>query len=490
MINENLDSIMQQITQAVGQNVPLKSKKIQIGQAPTLPAIIFYMDGLVNLDIINRDILNPLMLHVNEHIAPEKNPSAYLCERYIAVSGTSLEKNVEEVANGLKSGKTVIILDKANEFIMIDTAGGEYRKISEPSDEMSLRGSRESFVENLDTNITMLKREIKDSSLSIEYSVIGRRSKTPLALVYIDNIVDKNILNNVKEKIKMIDVDFVSGTGMIEQYIEDWTYTIFPQVIYSERPDRIASKLMEGKIAVLLQGTPFVFTVPTLFIEFFHTVEDYYERTIIANVLRLLRILSIFIVISFPAIYLTLLKFNTEMIPIDFVVPIVRSRTGIPLTPFIEILVLEILVEILREGGLRLPSKIAQTIGIVGGIIISDAAIQAGVVSPSTLLVVGIATISSFLIPIHEMSYTIRLLRFPMLLLANMMGVFGIATGFIILMIHLLSLRSFGVPYLTFYKSDLKDFLIRAPLWQMNRRPKAIPNSNNIRQKKTEKPPK
>lgn len=490
MINENLDSIMQQITQAVGQNVPLKSKKIQIGQAPTLPAIIFYMDGLVNLDIINRDILNPLMLHVNEHIAPEKNSVAYLCERYIAVSGTSLEKNIEEVANGLKSGKTVIILDKANEFIMIDTAGGEYRIISEPLDEVSLRGSREGFVENLDINITMLKRKIKDSSLSIEYSVIGRRSKTPLALVYIDNIVDKNILNDVKERIKMIDVDFVSGTGMIEQYIEDWTYTIFPQVIYSERPDRIASKLMEGKIAVLLQGTPFIFTVPTLFIEFFQTVEDYYERTIIANVLRLLRILSVFIVIFLAPIYLTLLKFNTEMIPIDFVVPIVRSRTGIPLTPFIEILVLELLVEILREGGLRLPSKIAQTISIVGGIIISDAAIEAGVVSPTTLLVVGIATISSFLIPIHEMSYTIRLLKFPMLILANLMGIFGIATGFIILMIHLLSLRSFGVPYLTFYKSDLKDFLIRAPLWQMNRRPTAIPNSNNIRQKKTKEPPK
>jgi len=247
---------------------------------------------------------------------------------------------------------------------------------------------------------------------------------------------------------------------------------------------------MEGKIAVLLQGTPFIFTVPTLFIEFFQTVEDYYERTIIANVLRLLRILSVFIVIFLAPIYLTLLKFNTEMIPIDFVVPIVRSRTGIPLTPFIEILVLELLVEILREGGLRLPSKIAQTISIVGGIIISDAAIEAGVVSPTTLLVVGIATISSFLIPIHEMSYTIRLLKFPMLILANLMGIFGIATGFIILMIHLLSLRSFGVPYLTFYKSDLKDFLIRAPLWQMNRRPTAIPNSNNIRQKKTKEPPK
>lgn len=487
MINENLEVTVQLIEKAVGKNVPLKNKKIQIGQEPPLQAVILYMDGLVNLDIINRDILNPLMLHVNEHISPEKNLTAYLCERYIAVSGIALEENIDEVVSGLKSGKTAIILEKANQVIMIGTAGGEYRKISEPLVEVSLRGSREGFIENLDTNLSMLKREIKDSSLSIEYFVIGRRSKTPLAMVYIDNIVDKNILNNVKEKIKMIDVDFVSGTGMIEQYIEDSTYTIFPQVIYSERPDRIASKLMEGKVAILLEGTPFVFTIPTLFIEFFQTVEDYYERTITANALRLFRIVSVLTVLFLPSIYLTFIKYNIEMIPIDFIVPIVRSRTGIPLTPFVEILLLEILIEVLREGGLRLPSKVAQTISIVGGIIISNAAIEAKVVSPTTLLVVGITTIATFLIPNLEMSYTLRLLRFIMLLLANAMGIFGIATGFIILLIHLLSLQSIGVPYLTFYKSDLKDFLTRAPLWQMNLRPEAVPNNNKQRQKKSKK---
>lgn len=490
MINENLDSTVQSIVKAAGEHVPLKIKRIQIGQVAPLQAVVAYLDGLVNTDIINRDILNPLMLHVNEHIMPGENTAAYLCERYIAVSGTSLEKDIEKAAYGLKSGKTAIILNQSNEIILLDTIGGEYRSITEPLSETSLRGSREGFVENLDTNLAMLKREIKDSSMSIEYFTMGRRSKTPLALVYISNIVDPDILNNVREKINAIDVDFVLGTGMIEQYIEDSPYTLFPQVIYSERPDRVASRLMEGKIAVLLQGTPFAFTVPAILIEFFHTIEDYYERTLTANAMRLLRILSIFIVTSLPSIYLTFIKYNAELIPIDFVVPIVQSRTGIPLTPFLEILIIEILIEFLREGGLRLPSKIAQTISIVGGIIISDAAVQARVVSPSTLLIVGITTISSFLIPGQEMSFSIRLLRFPMLVLSNIMGIFGIATGYIVLLVHLLSLKSFGIPYLTFFKSDLKDYLIRAPLWQMNRRPAAIPNKNIIRQKKTRKQPK
>lgn len=487
MINENLDTVAQTLKKAVGENISLKSKKLQIGQAPAIQAIVFYVEGFVNIDIVNRDILNPLMLHVNEHILADENSSAYLCERYIAVSGTYLEENIDMVADKLKLGKTAIVIENASQFIILDTAGGEHRTIDEPVDEAALRGSRESFVESLDVNLTMLKRSIKDSSLAIDNFVIGRRSKTSLALVYIENIVDKDILNRVKDKLSKIDVDFVASAGMVEQFLEDHPYTIFPQVIYSERPDRVTSRLMEGKIAVAVQGTPFIFTIPTLFIEFFHTTEDYYERTVVGSVLRLLRLGAVFIVLTFPSIYLTMIKFNIEMIPIDFVLPIVRSRTGIPLTPFIEVLLMELLVEILREGGLRLPSKIAQTISIVGGIIISDAAIQSRIVSPTTLLVVGMTTIASFLIPISEMSYTLRFLRFPMLILANLMGIYGIAAGLIILLVHLLSLDSYGVPYLTFYKSDLKDFMIRAPLWKMNNRPEGVPNNNKVRQGKIKK---
>lgn len=250
----------------------------------------------------------------------------------------------------------------------------------------------------------------------------------------------------------------------------------------TERPDRVTPNIMEGKIAVILNGSPFVLTIPSIFVEFFHTVEDYNEKSISANVIRLIRFLSVLIVITLPSIYLTLIKYNGELIPIEFVVPVVQSRIGISLSPFMEILILEILMEILREGGLRLPSKIAQTLSIVGGIIIGNAAVQSNMVSPTTLLVIGITIIASFAVPTVDMSISIRMLRFPMLFLANSMGIMGVATGYTLLIIHLSSLENLGVPYMEFNKNDLKDTFIRSPLWKMNTRPSIISNQNIKRQ--------
>jgi len=222
--------------------------------------------------------------------------------------------------------------------------------------------------------------------------------------------------------------------------------------------------------------------MPSVFIEFFHTTEDYNEKTISANFIRLIRILSVLLVITLPSVYLTLIKYNAELIPVEFVIPVVQSRIGISLSPFMEILILEILMEILREGGLRLPSKIAQTLSIVGGIIIGNAAVQSNMVSPTTLLVIGITVIASFAVPTIDMSLSTRLLRFPMLFLANNMGIMGIATGYTFLIIHLSSLENFGVPYMAFNKDDLKDSFIRAPLWKMNARPSIISDRNKKRQ--------
>ena len=250
----------------------------------------------------------------------------------------------------------------------------------------------------------------------------------------------------------------------------------------TERPDKVIANIMEGRIAVLLNGTPFVVTIPSVFIEFFHTVEDYNEKTITTNFIRLLRFLAVLLVITLPSVYLTLIKYNAELIPVEFVIPVVQSRIGISLSPFMEILILEMLMEILREGGIRLPSKIAQTLSIVGGIIIGNAAVESKMVSSTTLLVIGITVIASFVVPTVDMSISIRLLRFPMLFLANALGILGIATGYTLLIIHLSSLENFGVPYMAFNKADLKDTFIRAPLWKMNARPSIISDKNITRQ--------
>jgi hypothetical protein len=360
--------------------------------------------------------------------------------------------------------------------------GGRYRAVSEPQNETAIRGSREGFVENIETNISLLRRRTKDKNLVVENFRMGIRSQTPLALIYIDDVVDKDVLEEVRRRIQNINVDIIQDTGILEEYIEDCNYSIFPQTFGTERCDVVLANIMEGRIALILNGTPYVLTVPAIFVEFFQATEDYNERTIVSSFARMLRLLAVFIIITFPSIYLTLIQYNIEVIPVKFINPIVQSRQGIALTPFLEILAMEIVVEFLREGGLRLPPKIAPTLSIVGGIIIGNTAVDSRIVSPTTLLVVGISVIATFLIPNYEMSLSIRILRFPMLMLANAAGVLGIAAGSFFLIVHLFSLESFGVPYLEFNYNDLKDIFIRSPYNKMKTRPEAIPNINPLRQ--------
>lgn len=479
---ENIDSKIGTIIISLGQSAPIKVKKISIGKNPSIQGAIIYIDGLVDKNVINRDILNPLMLQIPSSITLDNNTSSFLCSNYITAECSFIKDNIEQVSKEIKNGNTLLIIENTENYIIIDTTGGALRAVSDPINEISLRGSRDGFVESLEVNISMLRRKIKDSNLSIEKLVVGRRTQTDLALVYIKDLVNTDALDELRERINAIDIDSITGTGAFQEFIDENPYSIFPMYLATERPDRVTPSLMEGRIAVILNGSPFVLTLPSVFVEFFHTVEDYNERTISANFIRLLRFISVLLIITLPSVYLTLIKYNGELIPVQFVVPVVQSRIGISLTPFMEILILEILMEILREGGLRLPSKIAQNLSIVGGIIIGNAAVQSNMVSPTTLLVIGITVVASFVVPTVDMSISIRLLRFPMLFLANSMGIMGVATGYTLLIIHLSSLENFSVPYMEFKKNDLKDTFTRSPLWKMNTRPSIISDQNKKRQ--------
>ncbi len=475
--NETIENIKN----SIGLESTIIIKEIYLGTIEPMDAAIIYINDIVNKNIIDRDILKPLMFGVVENLHKVENASQYLCKKYIPVS-TSITRVYEDTISSIKEGNTLLIMDGICEFIIINTSGGKYRQISEPINETAIRGSREGFVENIDTNISILRRIIKDKNLSVEDFTIGRRSETRLSMVYIRDIADKTILEKITKKIAKIDVDYVTATGVIEQLIETNTYSLFPQTYGTERPDIVVSYLMEGRVAIILNGTPFVLTAPSLFTQFFHGVEDYYERTVVANFTRLLRFSSILVVVFLPAIYITLIKFNAELIPIKFITPIIQSRVGIPLTPVLEILTMELIIEFLREGGLRLPSKIAPTLSVVGGIIIGDAAVKSKFVSPTALLITGIVVVASFVIPKYDMALSIRLLRFPMIILANALGILGIAAGCYFIIVHLCTLESFGVPYLPMHKGDQKDTFIRVPMWKMNKRPATIPNNDKIRQ--------
>jgi hypothetical protein len=480
----NLRNYIELIKREIGPKSPLVIKHILIGKEQPIDAAFVYVNGLVNKDIIDRDILQPLMLHVNENLSGKQNVADYLAKKYIAMSNTTVQCNLNEAIINIKRGIAVLFINNQQNFVIIDTRGGSYRTIQDATMESAARAPRESFIENLETNMSLIRRTIRDKNLAFESLTLGQRGQTDILLVYLEDVVDKDVLEKVRERLKLINVDQIYAAGTIEQYIEDSTYSIFPQIYATERVDRVVSRINEGRVAIIIEGTPFVLIAPAFFIEFFHAVEDYYNRTIVSNLTRLLRFMAIFIVITATPTYLVLIKFNSELIPVNFIIPIMQSRNEIALTPFLEILLMEIVIELLREGGLRLPSKIAQTLSVVGGIIVGDTAVQSKFVSPTTLFIVGIAVVASFVIVNYEMSLAIRFLRFPMLILANILGMFGIALGWFLLLIYLLSLDSFGAPYFPINKyEDLKDKFIRQPTWKMNSRPDGVPHQDKQRQK-------
>lgn len=481
MENTNLQQNVELIKKCLGNQASVIIRNFIIGNKTPVDAAMIYINGLIKNERVEDYILKPLMQRVDEELNLE-NLCDYLIKKYIFISNAWTETELDNIITKIKLGKTVILVDGVSQVILLDTTGGEHRSITEPINETVIKGSKEGFIENIDTNLTLLRRIVKDSNMTWEKITVGRRSQTEVAVVYISDIADMDIVNEVKRRISDIDIDILTGSGKLVQCIEDYTYSFFPQARLTEKPDSVANNLMEGRIAIIVAGTPVIALVPCIFTEFFETVEDYYEKTLIVNFQRILRICAAILVITFPSVYLTLIKFNAELIPIKFITPIIQSRTGIALTPFLEIFLMEIVVEFLREGGLRLPSKIGQTLSVVGGIIIGDTAVRSKIVSPTTLFVVGVTVIATFLIPNYDMSSAIRVMRFPMLILANFLGIFGIGIGWYFILVSLCSTDSFGVPYFSVKVSDLKDIIFIAPIWKMNKRPETIPNNNMTRQ--------
>lgn len=478
----DIDYRIDNIKNLVGNIDELVVRNFTAGKNFYIELAVIYINGLANKDIIDRDILSPLMLHMKDNLMGIKNREDYIYKKYIAVSNTTVETDLNKVIDNIKRGKTILLVQGSTNYIVIDTAGGVYRTISEPVNDPSLRGPREGFVENLETNISILRRKIKDKNLTTEKFTLGRRSQTDLVIMYLDDVVDKDFLQKIRDRINIIDIDSIPANSIIEQCIEEHPYSILPQTNGSERPDVIQAALMEGKIAFLLSGTPYVLTYPSIFIEFFQTMEDYYGRSIQSYFTRSLRFIAVFLVIFLPSIYITFIKFNAELIPIEYIKSLIQDRNGIALTPFMSMIAIQLTIELLREGGLRMPSKIGQTLSVVGGIIIGDAALKAKFISSSILLIAGIATVASFAISNYQMSIAIRFLSYPMLVLSNWLGALGIVIGCFFMLAYLCSLENFGVPYFSFHKSDMKDIFIRAPIWKMNKRPDAIPHNDSVRQ--------
>ncbi|MGX1194654.1 spore germination protein [Metabacillus sp. SLBN-84] len=425
--------------------------------------------------------------HVLPHIIEgEKGATLFDLQKTVPIDDSEIINDAEKAQGKLLAGNIGIqCKSNMNELLLIPAITLEKRAVSLPEVEYSVVGPKEAFVESLDANLNLIRKRLPVPELISEEIKVGRLSKTRVAVLYIKDIADDANVQTIVQRISDIDYDNVLDSSVIAQIIADNHHSVFPQLIDTERPDRVAGVLTEGKITILVDGSPHALTGPTTLIEFFSAFEDYFLSYPIASVFRLVRLFAVFFSVISTAMYVGVLTYHYEMIPQNLLNPLVASRSGVPFPPIWEAIILELTIELLREAGARLPTKIGQTIGIVGGIVIGTAAVQAGLTSNVLLIIVALAALASFTTPVYQMGNVIRLIRFPFIFSAQLFGLMGIAFCFAYFLGHLLKLSSLGRPYLApvypLRMKDLKDSLFRLPIYMQNTRPLQMRTASPVR---------
>ncbi|WP_051280430.1 spore germination protein [Anaerovorax odorimutans] len=436
---------------------------------------VLYINGITNKEDIEDRIIYPLLFKIDYDINTLSSKMDYISQKYISIDDIEISSDIKNISKNLKCGKSVVLIENEDKAIICNTSKSNFKSVSEAKIEESIRGEKSTFVDFIEINIGLIQEKLKNDNLKIENYILGNKNNSQAALIYMEDLIDLKVLNKIRSKLNNIKTSYLPGTGYLSQFIDKSNFSVFPQTKTTEKPDTVVSDLLQGKAAILINGCAYAIILPVVFLEFFQAYEDYSNRLLLANFDRFIRILSLILILTISPIYLVLLQYNAELVPINLIKIIIISRKDIPLPPFLEILLMEIIIEFLREGGLRLPSIIGQTLGIVGGIILGQAAIQAGMVSPTTLIVVTITVIATFVIPNYEMSLSIRFLRFYILIMAQFLGFFGIIVALFSIVVHLMNLESLGVPYLSPFapmrQKDLKDSIIRYPLKYLARVP-------------------
>ena len=449
------------------------------GPDKSLSGALVYFNGMVNDTILTEAIMRPLMAWngENTHLPTGKgrrNVLDVLAQEVLNVTSTHSAQWMEDLVTGCLSGHSVLLLEDCPGGLDIHTEGWEHRQITEPQSETVVRGPREGFTEDLRTNVTMLRRKIRSGRLHAEQMNMGEKTRTAVCLLYLEDVADPRVVKTVKARLDLLDLDSVLESGYLVEYIEDAPFSLFSTIGYSEKPDVIAARVLEGRVAILVDGTPFVLTAPMLFVESFQTAEDYYSRPLYSSLVRLMRFIAYFITIFLPAIYIALTVFHQELIPTQLLFTFANTREGTPFPAFMEVSIMMFTYDILREAGIRLPRPVGQAISIVGALIMGEAAVDAGLVGAPTVITVALTAVTSFLIPMQNNSAYI--LRYIMIALAAFAGIYGISMGLLGLLIHLASLTSFGVPYFDglSWTRNLQDSVVRMPHWTLTRRPRYI----------------
>lgn len=451
-------------------------------------ATLIYMNGLSNIDLINQNVLAPLM----QVKGIEACDLAVILKHNISVSNGKETATITECVQKILKGDPLLLIDGQKGGISFGLAKADKRSIEEPSAESVVRGPREGFIETIAVNTAMLRRKIKSPQLKMRPIKLGRYSQTEVLVAYIDGIADETLIQEVMNRLQKIDIDGVLESSYIEELIEDYPSSFFPQIMNTERPDVAAANLLEGRVVILVDGTPFVLILPITLYSLLQSPEDFYQRFGFSTAIRWLRYGFLLIALLLPSVYVAILTFHQEMVPTSLFFSIARSREEIPFPVIVEALIMEVTFEALREAGVRLPKQVGAAVSIVGALVIGQAAVSAGLVSSPMVMVVAITGIASFMIPRYNAGIAIRMLRFPIMLTSGMLGLLGLMLGVIAIIVHLCTLRSFGVPYLApmapMKHREMKDVLIRAPIWSLNARPHLSGSYNEYRQSSGQKP--
>ncbi|WP_158318626.1 spore germination protein [Halalkalibacter akibai] len=428
---------------------------------PELDINILYIGHLVGTEELDQDVLTPIAQIKKDEVIHLLGRSQYQsCD------------DSSKVIKGILAGKAAIF-HKKNQSYLIDIYVPKTRAVTAAEIETSIVGPREAFVESIEINLSCIRRRIQSEKLKVVDLQVGSLTNTKINLVYIEGLAPRDVIKQVGEKIKHLKITGVQDIHMLLEHIDDNPYSLFPQLLTTERPDVAASKLLEGKVIGLFDGSPYAFTAPTTFWEFFQSPDDYNRGWVFGTFSRVLRFIALIIMTNLTALYVALVSFHYEMIPVDLLKSLLESRSKVPFPPIYEAIIIEFIVELLREAGARLPTKIGQTIGIVGGIVIGTASVQAGFTSNILIVIVAISAMASYVIPHVIMSASLRMARFGLILLAGLLGNFGLITGLIIFLIHLSRRTSFDtsfvIPKAPF--SDWRDTFIRVPLRALNNKP-------------------
>ncbi|KMZ40689.1 MULTISPECIES: spore germination protein [Bacillales] len=440
------------------QSSDFKSSDLEVGERCFR---LFYLETMIEPAAVQEHIIRPLLRHTDITVREAVSILDYQETDLLTIASEALVE-----------GKTVLQIFGEEKLYLLKTELSKERTVNIPLNERVLRGSNEALIENLQTNINLIRKLIATPDLAVKFYHLGRRSNTKVAVLYLHSLVNEVVLKEFERRIGAIDIDYVEAPGFLQELIQDRKFSLFPQILVSERPDRIRSYLMNGQIAILTDGSPDGLIVPVSFWSFFQSPDDYQINWLLGSTFRFLRIICFIIAITLPGAYVALVTFDPRILPYEITLTLQSSMQYIALPPVFEALFMLGTLEILRESSVRLPSQIGQTIGVVGGIVIGTIVVQSNLISNMMVIVVAFTGIASFIVPSHEMSSAARLLTYPFIILSALFGLLGLTLSFLLVLTHLARINTMGIPY--FYSGlsgdTIKDTFFRGPLWSLKKR--------------------